>query len=177
MTTANQSTLTPQQQMNALVAVVAQGMLTALAVGGMSQFVAASMAGIASMGSGSKGASARAELSDIEERLRKLDYVLENYKSSVVSGRKHKSKLMQSHGLTVLPSVVEMRRKYPQLYATDRNLKLAEEGLDRLELKRMLLMKRRKELRSVLGLSTEEEIAPRVVYPATKKFIEPMQRY
>ena len=114
------------------------------------------------------------ELESLNERIRKLDYVLENQKEAVRGTREHKAKLMHEYGLTVLPSVVEMG-KHPKLKTTDYYLRKAEKDLDRIELSMMYLQKRRKELQVKLGMRVEES-EMRKAYPAMKKFIEPTGR-
>jgi len=158
--------LTAQQQLNALVETTALGMISMLAVHGMSQFVAY---GVAASASTSVGAtSAQAELSELNERIRKLNFVMENYRSSVVSLRNRRAWLMKEYGLSVTPALVEMK-KYPQLRMVERNLKTAEEQLARLEVKDMNLRKRRNELQRKLGIKPEE-LPPHTQYAVTKKF-------
>jgi len=142
---------------------------------GMSSMMGAMGAGMAAGSSFSK--DPREELNEVDERLYKLGFVIERYQTSVVGTRKYKSKLMQSFGLTILPSVVEMKAKYPQLYATDRNLRVEEKELERLELRRMFLKKRQKQLMQALGLTAVEEPGPRVVVPAMKKFVPRTREY
>lgn len=114
------------------------------------------------------------ELQNLNKRISRLNYVLENQKEAVRGTRTHKAKLMQEYGLTVLPSVVEMK-KYPKLSRTDYLLRKAEQGLDRMEVSMISLQRRRKELQVGLGVRAEEEEVRRV-YPAMKKFVEPRRR-
>lgn len=169
-----------QVQTNAVTSlqVAAQAAMAAMvvnAMAGMSEFVAGGMALSAGMTGSTKGqASARAEYEELNERLRKRAYVTERYRSSVVSLRDRRGELVKQYKIAgAIPPLVELRRKYPQLYATERNLKTAEEQLNRLELGNMLLYKRKKELAMKLGISVGagEEIPKHVQYTQTKKFI------
>lgn len=159
------NSLTTQQQMNAMVATAAQGMLSVLAFSGMSQFVATGMAGIASM---EGGMSAKAELADLSMRIRKLGFVLERYRTSIVSLRKRRIFLMKHYGLIITPPLVEMS-KYPQLRAVETNIKNVEKDLNRLEIKDMMMRKRKNELQMKLGIKAEEP-EPRIQRPVMKKF-------
>ncbi len=160
------NSLASQQRVNALVATMAQGMISVLAVSGMSSFVAYGVAGIASKAGAT---SAQEELRQVKEKLRKLFFILEKYKSSVISLRNRRAVLMKQYGLIVTPPIVEMR-KYPQLSAVERNLKTAEEQLTRLEIKDMNLRKRRNDLERGLGVKSEE-LPKHVQYTLTKKFV------
>lgn len=112
------------------------------------------------------------ELDSLNERIRKLNYVLENQREAVRGTRGHKVKLMKQYGLGVLPSVVEMK-KYPKLRMTDYYLRKAEQDLDKMELNMMNLQKERKELQMKLGMRPDEGEGVRRVYPALKKFRPP----
>ena len=68
------NSLASQQRVNALVATMAQGMISVLAVSGMSSFVAYGVAGIASKAGAT---SAQEELRQVKEKLRKLFFILE----------------------------------------------------------------------------------------------------
>jgi hypothetical protein len=115
------------------------------------------------------------ELTTLNIKINSLvNYLIPNMQESVRGTREHKIELMKQYGLTVLPPTAEMK-KYPHLAATDRVLRKAEEELQRMELNLLLKQKRRKELMQKLGMR-EEEIPPRKVYPALKKFREPYRR-
>lgn len=117
----------------------------------------------------------RLELKDLETRISRLSYVLENQREALKGTRQHKANLMHEYGLSVLPSVVEMK-KYPKLRATDYYLRKAEGNVDRMEVKMLNLRKKRKELQMRLGIIPHEEEEVRRVYPATKKFQPPLER-
>lgn len=115
------------------------------------------------------------ELESLNKRISRLSFRLENQREAVRGTREHKVKLMREYGLTILPSVVEMK-KYPKLKTTDYYLKKAEQDLDRMEVSMLSLQRRRKELQIKLGIRPGEEESVRRVYPAMKKFIEPIRR-
>jgi len=162
--------------------IIAMAMVSAMtSMMAMATSTAVSAAGISTMGSfipytggGKKRYPSESsnELDSLNERIRKLSYVLENQKEAVRGTREHKAKLMQEYGLTLLPSVVEMSR-YPKLKMTDHYLRKAEQDLDRMELSMLNLQRRRKELQTKLGVRAEEGGEVRRVYPAMKKFRPP----
>lgn len=162
------SSLATQQQTRALVTTTAQGMLSVLAISGMSGFMAAGMAAGASTGS---KVSLQKQLYQVNEKIRKVSYVLEQHRSSIVSLRNRRVVLMHEHGLTISPSLYELK-KYPQLREVERRLIVVDKGLARLEVKDVLLKKERKRLQIALGVRAEEP-EKRVRYAATKKFQEP----
>lgn len=165
-----------QVQANAVEALqaAAQTVMIAMAVSAMSQFVSTGMAMSAGMtaASVSRQTTARAEYEEVNKKIFKLSFVLDRYRSSVVSLRERRSELAKEYKIAgAIPPLVELRRKYPMLYATVRNLKTAEEQLARLELRDILLRKRRKELARVLGIVEEQEIPKHVQYTRMKKFV------
>lgn len=112
------------------------------------------------------------ELESIRFKLMRLDRDIENTRDVLVSRREHRIELMREYGLTVIPSSAEMRAKYPRLYATSKYLQSNEHQLERLEVRRLLLMKRKKEIRIKLGLRPEEvEVEHKP--PAKKKYEKP----
>jgi hypothetical protein len=114
------------------------------------------------------------ELAEVNDKIIKLYPVMERYRSSVVSLRQRRTQLMKEYGISVTPPLVELRGKYSQLYHTEQNLQTASKELDRIETRMTLLQKRRKELQITLG-QRPEELQPRSVYPAMKKFIPPTE--
>lgn len=119
--------------------------------------------------------SAEEELAYLNTQIRNLSFRLENQRTAVVGTRSHKAKLMREYHLIVEPSVVEMKR-YPRLRLTDHYLRKAEEGLDKMEVRMLLLQKRRKDLQVRLGLRVDEGESTRRMYPTTKKFVPPPAR-
>ncbi len=120
-----------------------------------------------------------AELDMLYDKVRKINYAMAEY--DLVGTRQHQEYLMKKYGLTVMPSVTELR-KYPDLRATERDLRIAEVEVARLEINRLVKMKRIKELEAALGIGTKQEleemnIPPHHSYTAYKKFSPPMRKY
>lgn len=167
MTTGN-SLQALQQQLTAMVSLSASGVIIAAMAGGMSKFVLSGMAMTAGMGTKE---SAAQELANVDERIRKLSFVMENYRSSVISLRNNRQELMMEYGITVTPALAPLKNLYPKLYHTEMNLKKAEEELAKIEVRDLLLKKRRKELRFALGIGPVAEAPPHIQYTAMKKFV------
>jgi len=160
--------MTKTQQLNTLATTVVQGMTLVMATGGMSEFVAASMA---AMGKEDLKMGAEQKLKILNERIRKIGFVLADARKSVISLRENRVRLMKEYGIGVSPSLVELK-KYPLLRNTEMRLKWEEQELDKIELRDTLLKNQRKELETQLGRMAKEE-EPRRQYPSMRKFQEP----
>jgi uncharacterized coiled-coil protein SlyX len=119
--------------------------------------------------------SAEEQLAEVNFSIVRLKPVVDRYRDSVTSLNQRRVAVMKEYGVTVTPSVVEMRRDYPRLYVIERNLKAAQDELDRVEPRLIRLYMRRQELERQLGLRPREEPLPRH-YPATKGYIPPEER-
>lgn len=97
------------------------------------------------------------ELAELDESIRKMSFVKNNLNDIVTGHRNQVNKLMREYGITIIPSVAEMRQKYPKLYFAEQYLSSTEKNLDRVELNMMLKQKRRKQLRGMLGMAGGEE--------------------
>jgi len=164
--------------------IVAMAMVSAMtSMMAMATSATVSAAGISTMGSfipytGGGGKRSTSEssskLDSLNERIRKLGYLLENQKEAVRGTREHKIELMHEYKLITLPSIVELKR-YPKLRLTIYYLAKAEKDLDRMEVSMLNLQRRRKELQMKLGMRAEEGEVRRI-YPAMKKYVPPMER-
>ncbi len=115
------------------------------------------------------------DLISLEVRIRRLSYVIDGLREDVVTLRNYRTALMKRYGLSVVPSIVEMKEKYPGLYSAVVGLKDVEDNLARAELRMLLLSKDRKKLRQKLGMvpPPEAEELPYEHYTARK----PGKRY
>ena len=175
MTTPNQ--INPMAVIQPMAeGLIALMMMSTMATTMSAMTVTSAVGALAAGGSGSFGAFAGfsnpyEELESVEKRISSLSFKLGQQRFSVRGTRDHKAKLMKEYGLGVLPPIVQLN-KYPKLKATDRMLTIAEKDLDRMELRMMLLQKKRKELQVQLKMKMEAQ-PPRRVYPAMKKFKPP----
>jgi len=118
--------------------------------------------------------SAGKKLDELNVRILRLSYKLENQRSAVLGHRKHMVKLMQKYGYIVVPSVSEMS-KHPDLKMTEYFLRKSEKDLERMEVRMTLLQKQRKDLQVGMGIR-EKEPEPHRTYTAMKKFVPPTER-
>ena len=116
------------------------------------------------------------ELKDLNRRVSRLSYAVEQQRESARGTRIHMAKLMQEYGLSIRPSIVEMK-KYPKLRNTDHVLSQAVKKLDGMEVGLMNLQRKRRELQTRLHVRPDEEEGPRRAYPAMKQYVEPARRY
>ncbi|MCJ7760626.1 hypothetical protein MUP59_05730 [Candidatus Bathyarchaeota archaeon] len=169
MTTTNQ--VTPMELIrpaaNGLIALAMVSAMASMMVMATSTTVGA--AGIHTMGSfipytgGSKkkqptgvsSSSSDEELEDLNGRISRLRYVMENQAEALNGRRAYRDDLMRQYGLYVLPSMVELN-KYPQLRSVNHLLTQGEKNYDRMELSMMFLQKRRKDKQIQLGLRNAE---------------------
>jgi len=167
MTTVNTST-TPVLSPLAVITPMANGVIALAMVSALSQSMSTLGMGFASY------SNPHEELKSISRQIFILNTKIERQREGIVSLRHHKEKLMHDLKVTLLPSEVEMKRKYPKLYYSDRYLRDYEKQLDRMEVRMMLLKKRRKDLSIKLGLREGEDVE-RTRYAAMKKW-KPSER-
>lgn len=96
------------------------------------------------------------ELANLNERIRRASFARDTYKKRVQGLRERRNTLMKQYGLSVYPPLTEMKTKYHSLYRTEQSLTDAEKELDGVELRIILLGKRRKELETALGRRHED---------------------
>jgi hypothetical protein len=92
------------------------------------------------------GSTARGALAEIDEKLKDIYFRKVTLNKQVTDTRKHRNALMREYGLTITPSQVEMRSKYPTLYHTEDVLAKGERDLNWLDVRAVQLRKRRDEL-------------------------------
>ncbi len=137
--------------------ITVQAVLPPLVNGVFSMMVVGMMVGMVATGKSSSSSRPKYELAEINERISKLGYVVNNLKEAVAGHREHLIKLMHDKGLTVMPSTSELKAHYASLYLTEQYTTRSEKSLDGAELRLMLLKKRRKELQIALGIRMEED--------------------
>ena len=167
--------------MSTMSNIIAMGTIKASVAGGFGASVGAgaTAGGEGGWGWHKKYGSLQEELKDLNKSIPKLGYVLENRQNSLIGTREHKLKLMKEYKLGVLPSLVELKRKYHNLYVTELYVTSLEEDVGRMETRMMLMKKRRKEIWQLLGIYGVEEQyeQPHTQYTQLKRFTPPTRRY
>jgi hypothetical protein len=92
------------------------------------------------------GSTVSGALADIDAKLKDLYFRKLTLNQQITATRKHRNALMREYGLTITPSQVEMRSKYPLLYHTEDVLKKGESDLGWLDVRAVQLRKRRDEI-------------------------------
>lgn len=96
------------------------------------------------------------ELASLEEEMYELGIAIGKYRHTVITYRRKKVDVMIMFGLTILPPVMEMKRKYPGLFDAGKNLERYELTLKKVELRMFKLRRKKKELERMLGYKDKD---------------------